>query len=146
MKKKLSDIDKSSRILFLITFFLIVSLAFNLNLFRKFYNILKQDFESRIIKVYGFCGGESVGFLRMIKNKYELKTNPSVINFEINPQSLWAIYDNNIGKNDGSNIIFLNYQKNFKIIFERSNDVFEMQNYYNLTKIFRKLWPCYFFL
>ena len=75
----------------------------------------------------------------MIKNKYELKTNPTVINFEINPSSLWAIYDNNIEENNGSNVIFLNYQKNFRVNFKRSYDMFEMQNYYQNTGEISKL-------
>ena len=38
--KKNKDIDKLSKVLFLVIFFLIISLAFNHSLFRKFYNIL----------------------------------------------------------------------------------------------------------
>ena len=40
--KKNKDIDKLSKVFFLVIFFLIISLAFNHNLFRKFYNILKS--------------------------------------------------------------------------------------------------------
>ena len=131
--KKNKDIDKLSKVFFLVIFFLIISLIFNHNLLRKFYNILKYDHETRIIKTYGFCGNGSIGFLRMIKNKYNLKTNPDVINFEVNPSSLWAIYNNNIKDSDGSNIIFLNYQKNFKSTFKRSKDAFEMTSYHQNT-------------
>ena len=137
--KKRKKIDKLSKVYFLVIFFLIISLAFNLNIFRKFYNILIYDFEARIIKTYGFCGGESIGFLRMIKKKYKLKTNPSVINFEVNPLSLWAIYNNNIKENNGSNIIFLNYHEYLKTIFKKSNDVFEMKNYYQNTDTISKI-------
>ena len=137
--KKNKDIDKLSKVLFLVIFFLIISLAFNHNLFRKFYNILKYDFEARIIKTYGFCGGESIGFLRMIKKKYKLNTNPSVINFEVNPSSLWAIYNTNIEESNGSNIIFLNYHKYLKQIFKKSNDVFETNSYYQNTDAISKI-------
>ena len=137
--KKRKKIDKLSKVYFLVIFFLIISLAFNLNIFRKFYNILIYDFEARIIKTYGFCGGESIGFLRMIKKKYKLKTNPSVINFEVNPLSLWAIYNNNIKENNGSNIIFLNYRKDFKTVFKKSNDVFEMRTHYKNTDTISKI-------
>ena len=137
--KKNKDIDKLSKVLFLVIFFLIISLAFNHNLFRKFYNILKYDFEARIIKTYGFCGGESIGFLRMIKKKYKLNTNPSVINFEVNPSSLWAIYNTNIEESNGSNIIFLNYHKYLKQIFKKSNDVFETSSYYQNTDAISKI-------
>ena len=137
--KKNKDIDKLSKVLFLVIFFLIISLAFNHNLFRKFDNILKYDFEARIIKTYGFCGRESIGFLRMIKKKYKLNTNPSVINFEVNPSSLWAIYNTNIEKSNGSNIIFLNYHKYLKTVFKKYNDVFEMRTYYQNTDAISKI-------
>ena len=137
--KKNKDIDKLSKVFFLVIFFLIISLAFNHNLFRKFYNILKSDFEARIIKTYGFCGGESIGFLRMIKKKYKLNTNPSVINFEVNPSSLWAIYNTNIEESNGSNIIFLNYHKYLKTIFKKSNDVFAMHTHYENTDAISKI-------
>ena len=137
--KKRGDVDKLSKVLFLVLFFLIISLAFNHNLFRKFYNILKYDFEARIIKTYGFCGGESIGFLRMIKKKYKFKSNPIVINFEVNPSSLWAIYNTNIGESNGSNIIFLNYHKYLKTIFKKSNDVFKMHTLYENTDAISKI-------
>ena len=75
----------------------------------------------------------------MIKKKYKLNTNPSVINFEVNPSSLWVIYNTNIEESNGSNIIFLNYHKYLKIIFKKSNDVFKMQNYYQNIDVISKI-------
>ena len=75
----------------------------------------------------------------MIKKKYKLNTNPSVINFEVNPSSLWAIYNTNIEESNGSNIIFLNYHKYLKQIFKKSNDVFETSSYYQNTGAISKI-------
>ena len=49
--------------------FLIISFIYNHNFFRKFYNIFQKGYETRLIEKYGYCSGESIGFLRMLKKK-----------------------------------------------------------------------------
>ena len=129
MKLKKEKQDKHyNKIYFTIIFFLIISFSLNNGIFRKFYNILISNYDHRINKIYGNCGEESIGFIKMLKEKYKFKTNPKIINFKHNPPSLWAIYDNKIKNNNGSNIIFLNYSKTFKLKFNRSRNTYKSIN------------------
>tara|TARA_B110000438_G_scaffold303684_1_gene366482 strand:- start:3714 stop:4451 length:738 start_codon:yes stop_codon:yes gene_type:complete len=128
-----------SKIYFIIIFFLIISLTLNHGIFRKFYNILISDHDHRINKIYGYCGEESIGFIKMLKKKYKFKTNPKIINFKHNPSSLWAIYNNKIKKNNGSNIIFLNYSSEFRLKFNKSGNTYRAINRYEHTNEISKI-------
>lgn len=127
LKKKNNDF-LFTKIYFLISFFLIISFALSNNIFRKFYNILTTNHNNRIIQTYGFCGGESIGFVKMLKKKYQFKTNPTIINFKNNPGSLWSIYDNKLGESDGSDIIFLNYSNLIELNFKKKNKTYQTIN------------------
>ena len=126
-KKKNNDFH-FTKIYFLIIFFLIISFALSNNIFRKFYNILTTNHNDRIIQTYGFCGGESIGFVKMLKKKYQFKTNPKIINFKTNPGSLWSIYDNKLKESDGSKIIFLNYTNLAELNFQKKNKIYQTIN------------------
>ena len=61
-------ISKNKNLLFyLIISFLILILIYNNNLAKKTYKILSIDYNDRVNKIYGFCGKESVGYLKHIK-------------------------------------------------------------------------------
>lgn len=104
----------------LIVGFLVLIFIFNQNLFRKFYNIINFDYESRISKSSGYCSDDSVGYLRYLKKKYNFKFNPTVINYEDSvPDSNWAIYDTRL-KDDNTQKVLLNYQNKLFLKFKPS--------------------------
>ncbi len=79
------------------------------NFVKNLNDIIKFDHDNRIIKIYGFCGGESIGYLKYLKNKYNFKSNPKVINFIHNPITYWAIYQSDYRSVKSQFRIFLNY-------------------------------------
>ena len=112
----------------LIVGFLVLIFIFNQNLFRKFYNIINFDYESRISKSGGYCSDDSVGYLRYLKKKYDFKFNPTVINYEDSvPSSNWAIYDTRL-KDDNTHKVFLNYRNKLFLKFEPSVKNFYSKN------------------
>ena len=52
---------------------------------------------------------------------------------------MWAIYDNKIKNNNGSNIIFLNYSKTFKLKFNRSRNTYKSINRFEHTNEISKI-------
>lgn len=91
-------------ILLLIAFLLLFS-----NFFKNIQNIFTNDFNKRVENVYGYCGNESIGYLKYIKKKYQLNNNPKIINYIHTPNVSWAITSpKNINKKS-KNLILLNY-------------------------------------
>ena len=82
-------LQKISNNIFLIIliYILIIIFMHNNNLWRKFYNILNDNYNSRLIKKSGFCNKDSYGFLRMVKKKHQLKENPMIINYAVIPNT-----------------------------------------------------------
>ena len=108
----------------LIISFLILSIIYNHNIFRKLFNIFIINYESRLTKEQGYCSRGSVGFLRMLKKKYKFNFNPLIVNYEdAVPDSGWSIYDNH-NKTDKNHKILLNYPKNLSLYFKPLNKVF----------------------
>jgi len=108
----------------LIIVFLLLTFIYNHNLFRKFYNIFVINYESRLAQKYGYCFGDSVGFLKMLKKKYKFNFNPLIINYEDSaPSSGWAIYDA-YNKTDKNHKILLNYPKNYLLNFKLLDKIF----------------------
>ena len=106
--------------------FLILIFIYNQNLFRKFYNVLNFDFETRISKTSagGYCADDSVGYLRYLKKKYNFNFNPLVVNYEDHvPDSNWAIYDTRLEDNDNHKVL-LNYRDKLFLKFEPSGKNF----------------------
>ena len=83
---------------------------------------------------HGFCGGESVGFIKYVYKKYNFKFIPVIINFDKKvPDNYWSIfkYDKKVRKNIFTNydyIILLNYDyKKMKQGIKDKN--FNLDNY-----------------
>jgi len=72
-------------------YILIIIFIHENNIWRKFYNVLNNNYDSRLIKKNGFCGGDSYGFLQMVKKKHLLKENPMILNYEVLPNSIWTL-------------------------------------------------------
>jgi hypothetical protein len=117
MKKKTK---KSISILYTwVIFFLIIIIINNNNIFKKTFKIIKKEnYSKRIENVYGYCNGPSVGYLKFIKEKFKLKFNPKIINFDQTSPSDWSIYDLRLEKNNNK-IILLNYKKTLSFIFNK---------------------------
>ena len=76
---------------------------------KDLYKVIKFNEQSRIVDRYGFCGGESIGYLRYLKEKFNFKSNPKIINFIHNPPTNWSIYDSKKNNFKGDFEILINY-------------------------------------
>jgi len=124
----------------LIIFFLIIIIINNNNIFKKTYNIIKnENYSKRLENVYGYCEGTSVGYLRFIKEKFKLNFNPKIINFNQTSPSDWSIYDLKLNK-DNSKIILLNYKREFNFIFnKKKKNIWTFNNQIQKTKSIEKI-------
>jgi hypothetical protein len=78
-----------------------------IDFFKKFYFLFTRPYEVRMEKNYKHCGQESIGFLKVIKNKYNIDYKIPIINFSDSPNSSWYYYD--LKNKDTNKVIFLNY-------------------------------------
>jgi len=113
-------------------FFLPIILLFistSFGFFNNTYNLIKQDYPSRMISIYGDCSKEGYGFANYINQKYKSDLNYIVMNGESNT---YVTTQNFFYKKDKlfSNQLFIliNYNtdllkkfKNFKIIEKNNN-------------------------
>ena len=116
--------NKSQKILLLI---LILFCGINTNFFKNFAEVILYKFDDRIVKKYGFCSNESIGYLLYLKKKYEIKDNPKILNYIHTPNVNWAIINTKIINKNSKKFILLNYPgSEFKINLKRiSNNLFE---------------------
>tara|TARA_B100001063_G_scaffold131595_1_gene123023 strand:+ start:1141 stop:1866 length:726 start_codon:yes stop_codon:yes gene_type:complete len=120
---------------------LIICLFFLLNktnFIKDFYRVIKFDEHSRVVANYGYCGGESIGYLKYLKKKYAFKSNPKIINYIHSPSSLWSIYDTNYSNLESNFEILINYPgKKIDIDLPLiNNNFFELKkNTYSLGRI-----------
>jgi len=78
---------------------LIIICGINTNFFKNFAEVILHKFDDRIVNRYGFCSGESIGYLLYLKKKYEIKNNPKIINYVHTPSVNWAMVNTkNINK------------------------------------------------
>ena len=114
----------------LILSFLVLILLFSTNFFKNFLNVYSNNLNERESSTYGFCGNESIGYLKYLKREFKLENNPSIINYVHTPPVEWSIFEpsklnkystDTILLNYPGEIINLNYQKKNDNIFEISN-------------------------
>ena len=98
---------KKSQILVLLI--LIIVCAIKTNFFKNLAEVLLIKFENRIENKYGFCSGESIGYLLYLKKKYQIRDNPKVINFIHTPRVNWAMINTKIINKNSKEFILLNY-------------------------------------
>jgi len=98
MRKKIK-INQKNLNLYLIIIFLVIIFLIKIDLFRNTYSLLNENYNQRMIRIYGDCSKDSFGFLMEIKNKYNFKENPKINNSEIILSSDWIIYDPKLNKN-----------------------------------------------
>ena len=119
---------EDKKIIILLIFIFIFSIK--INFLRSLEGIISLSHDKRITRVYGHCGGESIGYLIHLKNKYNIFDNPKIINYKHTPRNSWAII-NTKKINDYSNkIILLNYPGHESKIFlnKISNELYELKD------------------
>lgn len=125
-KKIIKDKNIKNYILIISSLF-IIFLIYN-SFPQKLNNILKNNYQSRLIEIYGYCSRDSYGFLQMIKKKYNIEKNPIIINYKVLPNSIWAIYSPS-KKFDIRPTIFLNYPESLNLVlFPNKNKIFVNKN------------------
>ena len=93
----------------LILLVLVIILSINTNFFKNLYGIISEKFDKRITKKYGYCNGESVGYLLHIKKKYQINDNPKIINYNHEPSLDWTIINTKKINHKSNKLILLNY-------------------------------------
>ena len=88
------NIKKKSQIIVLLI--LIIAVGIKTNFFRNLADVSLHKFDDRIINKYGYCSGESIGYLLYLKKKYQIKDNPKIVNYIHTPQVNWSIVNTNI--------------------------------------------------
>ena len=77
--------------------------------FRNFYNLIRFNYDQRIVNAYGFCSRESIGYLNYIKAKYKISNNIRVINYIHTPNVNWTITNPRRINEYSNELILLNY-------------------------------------
>ena len=123
----LKKIKKNNLVVLIIIFLLLLIFIKENNIFKKIYYINSKNFESRMTRVHGFCNKDYYGFIKMLKNKYKFNNNPKIVDYKIQPNPIWIIY-NPEKKFDNKPSIFLNYKKNLNLKFSKKNNIFISNN------------------
>jgi len=123
-----------------INIYLFVFLIFttNTHFFNDLYNIFYRNYEERMIRTYGYCGGISYGFIKKIKSKFlQFENKVIIINNYTFPSSSGLFPDLLIDK-EKNNIILLNFSDlNKKKLIKFSINIDDYKLIYNEDK-------CYF--
>ena len=117
---KLRTSGNKNLLSYLIISFLILILIYNNNLAKKTYKILSIDYNDRINNIYGFCDKDSVGYLKYIKKKYNIKDNLKIFDYVVRSSAAWSI-NNPQNKTIDNKFILLNYPEIFDIKFSNDN-------------------------
>ena len=62
-------LKKSFKINLIILLFILLSFLYKINPIQNFSEIINNKLLKRLENVYGYCGGESVGYLKYVKKK-----------------------------------------------------------------------------
>jgi hypothetical protein len=120
MRFKNNIFNNSLSILMIFLFFVFIQKN---SIFKKLYNLSNTGLNKRLISVYGYCGKSSYGFLNEVKKNYTLKENPNIIDYQIRPDSSWAIFDTSKNTSKKINVI-LNYKKELNLEFYKKDNLF----------------------
>lgn len=120
-------------------FFIFLIFTTNTHFFNDLYNIFFRNYDERMIRTYGDCGGISYGFIKKIKSNF-LKFEKKIItiNNDIFPASLGLFPDLIVDK-EKSNLILLNFSDlNKKKLIQHGINIDNYKLIYREDK-------CYFF-
>lgn len=112
---KLKKIDKTSFFLFILILFVFIFWGDSP---RKFYNLIKLDYDQRLTKVYGYCEGHYVGFLRYLDKKYKFEKKPNIIQYTGVRNPGWIFHQRKKKELSNNYKIFLGYNNidNIKLL------------------------------
>ena len=97
--------NKKKIIIFSIVLLFLITTDFFIN----FYNLIRFNYDQRIVNAYGFCSRESIGYLNYIKAKYKFSHNIRVINYVHTPNVNWSITNPRRINEYSNELILLNY-------------------------------------
>ena len=119
---------KDKKIIILLIFIFIFSIK--INFLGSLESIIYLPHDKRITKTYGYCGGESIGYLIYLKKKYNILDNPKIVNYNHTASVDWAIINTNNINNKSKKTILLNYPGNEYKVFLRkiSSELYELKN------------------
>ena len=129
----LNQINKRKLFYILIIAFIFSILLKQINFFRDIYFLSKYSFKERLLKTYGFCNYESLGFLDFIKDKYNINYRLPIVTFGKSPNPYWYWHYLDFKESSTNKIILLNYNN-------LNDGNYNVKNYYILEKIDN----CYF--
>ena len=66
----------------LLIFFFFIVLLFKTNFIKNIISVYNLNENDRLIRTYGYCGGESIGYLKYLKKEF---------NFPIDNKKNWGI-------------------------------------------------------
>ena len=122
------NIKKKSQIIVLLI--LTIAVGIKTNFFRNLAEVALHKFDVRIINKYGYCSGESIGYLLYLKKKYQIKNNPKIVNYIHTPTVNWAIVNTEIIDRNSKKLILLNYPgPEIRIDLKKiNNNLFEFED------------------
>lgn len=127
-----SKIAKNNLYLCIIIVFLFLIILIKVDFWKQLYSLTSNNHHARMTNTFGMCGKDSYGFLKYVEQNYQLTENPLIINQEVLPNSLWAIYDSKKTISSAPRI-FLNYNTNPSLLFSFTNGKFISQNHVQFT-------------
>jgi len=105
---------------------------------KKTFSLLTENYNKRMIKIYGFCEKDGYGFLKELKDKYKFEKNIKIINFKPRPPSDWIINKVN-SIYDDQYIFLINYVKDIDLTFVKKNNFFYNTNDYEFSNGISKI-------
>ena len=132
---------------FILLFSILFAFLYKINPAKNFSNVISYKLPERLENIYGYCEGESIGYLKYIKKEFNLDANPEIINFDHTPPNLWSIYEAKFNNYKSNKKIVLNYPgKKIRVdLVSLGNNIFEFKDPYffstiskNINKIYSK--------
>ena len=132
---------------FILLFLILFAFLYKINPVKNFSKVISYKLPERLENIYGYCEGESIGYLKYIKKEFNLDANPEIINFDHTPPNLWSIYEAKFNNFKSNKKIVLNYPgKKIQVdLVSLGNNIFEFKDPYffstiskNINKIYSK--------
>ena len=132
---------------YILLILILFAFLYKINPVKNFSNVISYKLPERLENIYGYCEGESIGYLKYIKKEFNLDANPEIINFDHTPPNLWSIYEAKFNNYKSNKKIVLNYPgKKIQIdLVNLGNNIFEFKDPYffstiskNINKIYSK--------
>ena len=132
---------------FILLFLILFAFLYKINPVKNFSKVISYKLPERLENIYGYCEGESIGYLKYIKKEFNLDANPEIINFDHTPPNLWSIYEAKFNNYKSNKKIVLNYPgKKIQVdLVSLGNNIFEFKDPYffstiskNINKIYSK--------